>query len=118
GSRRDGLRIRSLELQPTDAPRVFRYNIMLSRVGQDDASVDGRLEVFIDGLQAGKKARLELANLSKEHSQKTIPFEFKHFQAIPATGRFADLTLPEGFVAEKIVVRATVKGQDPLERTF
>jgi len=118
GSRRDGLRIRSLELQSTDAPRVFRYNIMLSRVGQEDASVDGQLEVFIDGHQSGKKVRLELAELSSEHPQKAIPFEFKHFQAIPATGRFADLTLPEGFVAEKIVVRATVKGQDPLERTF
>lgn len=118
GSRRDGLRIRSFDVQPTDTPRAFRYNIMLSRVGQEDSSIKGQLQIFIDGTQAGKQSRLDLSALSAEHPQKMIPFEFKHFQAIPATGRFADLTLPKGFVAEKIVVRATVKGQPPLERTF
>lgn len=118
GSRRDGLRIRSFEVQPTDASGTFRYNIMLSRVGQEDSSIKGSLQVFIEGARAGKAVRLDLAKLSSEHTQKTIPFEFKHFQAIPATGRFADLKLPVGFVAESIVVRATVAGQEPLERTF
>jgi hypothetical protein len=118
GSRRDGLRIRSFDIQPTDASGTFRYNIMLSRVGQEDSSIKGSLQVFVDGAQAGKAVRLDLAKLSSEHTQKTIPFEFKHFQAIPATGRFAELKLPVGFVAESIVVRAMVAGQESLERTF
>lgn len=118
GSRREGLRIRSFELQSTADPRVFRYSIMLSRVGPDNATLAGNLEVSLVGRSAGKEARLELEKLSSEHKEPAIAFEFKHFQAIPTTGRSAELKLPADFEPEKIVVKAQVDGQDPLERTF
>ena len=49
---------------------------------------------------------------------QAIPFAFKHFQAIPEAGRFAELRLPEGFVPREVKVAAEVQGEKPLLRTF
>ncbi|WP_372865784.1 DUF6776 family protein [Pseudomonas sp.] len=121
-SRREGLRIRAFELQATDRPLHFRYKILLSRVGKDDKPIEGQLVVTVEGRQDGKAVSLELAaltqNLPDQFSGQVIPFAFKHFQAIPEAGRFAELKLPDGFIAHQIRVRAEIKGEKPLERTF
>lgn len=121
-SRREGLRIRAFELQATDRPGHFRYKILLSRVGKDDKPLDGQLVVTVEGRQGGKAVSLELAALTQDLPDQfrgqMIPFAFKHFQAIPEAGRFAELKLPDGFTAHQIKVRAEIKGEKPLERTF
>jgi cell division protein FtsL len=121
-SRREGLRIRAFELQATDTPRRFRYKLLLSRVGKDDKPLQGQLRVTVEGRQAGKDVSLALADLTlglpDQFSEKAIVFTFKHFQAIPEAGRFAELKLPEGFEPRQVRVRAEVKGEKPLERTF
>ena len=121
-SRREGLRIRAFELQATDSPELFRYKILLSRVGKGEAPLEGQLHVSIVGKQGEQDVTLELAALSADlpdalHEQP-ITFVFKHFQAIPEAGRFAELKLPEGFVPREIKVRAEVQGEKPLLRTF
>ncbi|NQD93323.1 hypothetical protein HP532_11765 [Pseudomonas sp. CrR25] len=121
-SRREGLRIRTFELQATDKPRHFRYKLLLSRVGKDDKPLAGQLQVTVEGRQGGKAANLELAPLTRglpdELPGQVISFSFKHFQAIPEAGRFAELKLPEGFEPSQVRVRAEVKGEKPFERTF
>ncbi|WP_298184587.1 DUF6776 family protein [uncultured Pseudomonas sp.] len=121
-SRREGLRIKTFELQATDRPGHFRYKILLSRVGKGEKPLEGQLQVSIVGAQAGKNVTLELAALSADLPdalpEQPITFAFKHFQAIPEAGRFAELKLPEGFVPSEIKVRAEVKGEKPLLRTF
>ncbi len=118
-SRREGLRIRAFELHGTDQPQRFRFRLMLSRVGKDDQPIKGTLRVRVIGRQDGKEASLELAALSSEMAQQGVVFSFKHFQAIPEAGRFAELELPEGFSPRQVKVRAQVDGQQkPLERTF
>ncbi|QLC72588.1 hypothetical protein LPB260_17640 [Pseudomonas sp. LPB0260] len=121
-SRREGLRIRAFELQATDTPRQFRYKLLLSRVGKDDKPLQGQLRVTVEGRQGGKDVSLALADLTQglpeQFSEKAIVFTFKHFQAIPEAGRFAELKLPEGFEPRQVRVRAEVKGEKPLERTF
>ncbi|WP_439859921.1 DUF6776 family protein [Pseudomonas sp. MBLB4136] len=121
-SRREGLRIRAFELQATDTPRHFRYKLLLSRVGKDDKPLQGKLRVTVEGRQGGKDVSLALAELTQglpdQFSEEAIVFTFKHFQAIPEAGRFAELKLPEGFEPRQVRVRAEVKGEKPLERTF
>jgi len=121
-SRREGLRIRAFELQATDRPMHFRYKILLSRVGKDVKPLEGQLVVTVEGRQGGKAVSLQLATLTQDlpdqFSGQVIPFAFKHFQAIPEAGRFAELKLPDGFAPQQIRVRAEVKGEKPLERTF
>ena len=72
--------------------------------------------------QGEQDVTLELAALSADLPdalpEQPITFVFKHFQAIPEAGRFAELKLPEGFVPREIKVRAEVQGEKPLLRTF
>jgi hypothetical protein len=122
GSRREGLRIKAFEVQATDSPQLFRYKILLSRLGKGDEPLQGQLRVTVLGSQAGRETELELLALTKGLADalpgQDIPFAFKHFQAIPAAERFAELKLPEGFVPREIKVRAEVQGDKPLLRTF
>jgi len=121
-SRREGLRIRSFEVQATDKPMHYRYKILLSRVGKDDKPLEGELAVVVEGRQGGKEVRLPLAELTQDLPDQfrgqVMLFSFKHFQAIPDAGRFAELKLPDGFTPHQVRVRAEVKGEKPLERTF
>ncbi|WP_425914106.1 DUF6776 family protein [Pseudomonas sp. GWSMS-1] len=121
-SRREGLRIKTFELQATDRPEYFRYKILLSRVGKGEAPLEGQLQVSIVGQQGEQPLTLELAALSTglpdALPEQAFAFSFKHFQAIPEAGRFAELKLPEGFVPREIKVRAEVQGEKPLLRTF
>lgn len=121
-SRREGLRIKTFELQATDRPEHFRYKILLSRVGKGETPLEGQLQVLIVGKQGEQDVTLELAALGADLPDalpgQSIAFAFKHFQAIPEAGRFAELKLPEGFTPREIKVRAEVKGEKPLLRTF
>jgi cell division protein FtsB len=121
-SRRKGLRIRTFELQATDTPQLFRYKLLLSRVGKDEKVLEGKLQVTVEGVQGDKQVSLELATLTQglpdQLDDQVIHFAFKHFQAIPEAGRFAELKLPDGFMPRQVKVRAEIKGEKPLERTF
>lgn len=118
GTRREGVRIKAFELQATDKSTHFRYKILLSRVGKGEEPLEGQLQVAIVGKQGDQDVTLDLASLQADESVQSFNFAFKHFQAIPEAGRFAELLLPEGFIPREIKVRAEVKGQNPLLRTF
>tara|TARA_Y100001951_G_scaffold28627_1_gene22437 strand:- start:4813 stop:5556 length:744 start_codon:yes stop_codon:yes gene_type:complete len=117
-SRREGLRIRTFELQATDVPRRFRYKLLMSRVGASDEALQGKMRVTVEGRQGGKTASLALSTLSDDVSENPIPFSFKHFQSFPEAGRFGELQLPEGFEPLQVKVQAEVEGDKPLNRTF
>lgn len=119
-SRVDGLLIRSVDIHPTEQAGLFRFKIMLSRVGKDDKPLQGRLHVQVDGRQAGKAKSLQLGQLSGDlpegSTDQSIPFAFKHLQAIPEGGRLGELQLPEGFEPKQIRIKADVEGGKPVER--
>ena len=118
-SRREGLRIRAFQLQSTDDPRRFRFQILLSRVGPDERPLEGTLLVELRGRQGGRSRNLSLTTLAETVPAEGLPFAFRHFQAIPEGGQFAELVLPEGFEPLEVRLRARVKGQRlPLERSF
>lgn len=117
-SRREGIRIRAFELQATDEPQLFRYKLLMSRVGSGDQALQGHLRITVEGQHHGKVAALELAALSDEVSEESIAFSFKHFQSFPDAGRFGELRLPEGFEPRQVKVQAQVKGDKALTRTF
>lgn len=119
-ARVDGLLIRSFDIHPTEQAGLFRFKIMLSRVGKDDKPMQGRLHVQVDGRQAGKAKSLLLTQLSGDlpdgSTEQSIPFAFKHLQAIPEGGRLGELQLPEGFEPKQIRIKADVEGGKPVER--
>ncbi|UUD62917.1 hypothetical protein D16iCDA_14550 [Pseudomonas seleniipraecipitans] len=119
-SRADGLLIRSVDIHPTEQTGLFRFKIMLSRVGKDDKPMKGRLHVQVDGRQAGEAKSLQLRQLSDDlpsgATKQSIPFAFKHLQVIPEGGRLGQLRLPEGFEPVQIRIKAEVEGGKPVER--
>lgn len=118
-SSREGLQIRSFELQSTQDSRRFRFKILLSRVGSDAQALQGSLQVELRGLLKGKHASLSLAELGAALPADGLGFAFRHFQAIPEGAGFAELLLPEGFEPQEVRVLARVEGQrQPLERSF
>ncbi len=121
-SRREGLRIGAFELHAGETPTHFRYRLVLGRVGAADAPLAGRLRLTLIGRQAGKDTEVDLAPLSRglpDPKEAAIPFGFKHFQAIPDAGRYAELTLPAGFEPRQVKVRADVEGKgEAQERLF
>lgn len=118
-SSREGLRIRAFQLQSTSDPRRFRFQVLLSRVGSDEQPLEGRLQVELRGRQGGRSRSLPLAELAATVPVEGLPFAFRHFQAIPEGGQFAELEMPEGFEPLEVLLRARVKGQrQPLERSF
>lgn len=117
--KREGLRIRSFELQSTEDPRRFRFRVLLSRVGSDQQPLEGLLRIELRGLQAGRSRNLTLDTLVEAVPSEGLPFAFRHFQAIPGPGQFAEMTLPEGFEPLEVHLRARVKGtRQERERSF
>ncbi|OLU12840.1 hypothetical protein BVH01_20940 [Pseudomonas sp. PA1(2017)] len=119
-SKVNGLLIRSFDIHPAEAPGVYRFKLMLSRIGKDDKPLQGRLNVQLEGSMNGKAKSLPLTQLSGDlpegSTEKAIPFAFKHLQAIPDGGRLGELRIPEGFVPKRIRIKADVEGGKAVER--
>jgi hypothetical protein len=120
-SRQNALNIKAFELLPTEMEGRYRYKVLLNRLGKGDKPLQGQLHISVTGRQDGKTLRLPLAELVKgvpDAQEAPIAFVFKHFLAIPEAAQFAELQLPPGFVAEKVMVRAEIKGQKDVVQTF
>lgn len=115
-----GLLIRSFDIHATETAGVYRFKLMLSRIGKDDKPLQGRLNVQLEGSMGGKAKNLPLSQLSGDlpegSTEKAIPFAFKHLQAIPDGGRLGELRIPEGFVPKRIRIKADVEGGKAVER--
>lgn len=116
-SRREGLEIRSVDVLPGDETGVFRYRVMLSRIGKDDGEIRGALRIRILGTRSDKAATIDMAD--ENDPSGPYAFAFRHFQALPGGARYADIRLPANFKPARIEAIASVEGQDaPVERTF
>lgn len=117
-AKEEGVRIRAFETLAGEEPNVFRYRLLLSRVGKREKPVTGHVDVTIEGQRDGKAVKLPLSELSEDLPGDSISFNFKHFQSFPEAGRLAELRLPDGFEPEQIRVRAETEGEKPMERVF
>ena len=72
-SRREGLRIKTFELQATDRPEHFRYKILLSRVGKGETPLEGQLQVSIVGKQAGQDVTLRTGGVERRTCRMRLP---------------------------------------------
>lgn len=112
-----GIRIQAFELQHTDEPGVFRYKVMVSRVGNESDTVEADLHIQVQGKLNGKAAKLSLAELTGGRDE-SLALEFRYFQVVPANGNTAELTLPTGFVPEQVHLTAERNGKQLLEQTM
>ena len=98
-----GLMIGELSINATDKPRHFNLRLVIQQIAAKHALLTGSAVVKVEGIMEGKSEILSLSELLPKLSRNNFKLRFKYFQAIDV-----EFTLPEGFEAKKIQVRANV----------
>lgn len=117
GNASSGLVIEGVELQPLDAPRSFRFRLVVVQQGQHKSASKATVKVAVegsDGLSPQTHDLLMLAGFDK--AQRTI--SLRYFQVVEGTA-----VLPEGFAPSRLTVgveRSAARGlaSTRAERSF
>lgn len=87
-----------------NASGEYKYNVVIKQIVAKHQKVSGYLTLVLVGKQAGEPANLTLKDISSDVSKERIRLNFKYFQRIEG-----DMTLPEGFVPEKIEMKVVIQ---------
>jgi len=101
-----GLKIDSFELSPTGDVKRFRYKFVLTQVADNSRYVEGSVRFNLVGMLNSVKKTLALEQVSLLDSVTGEKFRFKYFQDFNG-----ELTLPEGFTPEQVIIVAKSKGR-------
>jgi len=93
------LAVHHMELQATHSPRVNLLVFTLTQNLRWASSIAGRIQLSVDGIQDGVAKHLDSKQLLAE-SAEPLTFQFKYFQQFERL-----ITLPEGFVANRLTIR-------------
>jgi len=93
------LAVHHMELQATRSPRVYLLVFTLTQNLRWASSIAGRIQLGVDGIQAGVAKHLDSKQLLAE-SAEPLTFQFKYFQQFERL-----ITLPEGFEANRVTIR-------------
>ncbi|HDZ57916.1 MAG TPA: hypothetical protein ENI17_14675 [Pseudomonas xinjiangensis] len=113
-----GLRIQAFELQATETAGVFRYKVMVSRVGSEAETTQAKLFIDVLGTQNGKKAKKSLSSMTRADDDQGLDLDFRYFQVVPPNSAQAELSLPDGFKPESVHLRAEHDGKKLVEQVF
>lgn len=93
-----GLNVAALSLTPVPGTHGYTFNVTLLQTSRGSASpIHGKLTLAIEGVQGGKAARYDWAQLADARQRDGLPFAFKYFQQLRGM-----LVLPAGFVPARI----------------
>jgi cell division protein FtsB len=102
-----GLKIRNFTVEPGTEPGWYLVKIVLIQAKDHGRQVSGVVDLSIDGQLAGEAKTLALADLRQTAGVTGGPaFSFRYFQELEES-----LSLPEGFVPEKINIEVRPKGR-------
>jgi len=101
-----GLKIDSFELLSTGDVKRFRYKFVLTQVADNSRYVEGSVRFDLVGTLNGTKKTLALAQISLLEESAGEKFRFKYFQDFSG-----ELTLPEDFIPEQVIIVAQSKGR-------
>ncbi|MGM0450408.1 MAG: DUF6776 family protein [Pseudomonadota bacterium] len=109
-----GLQVFRMDLDPTSNPDRWRYNLVLSQIGDNNRFVSGHVKVHLVGYVGEERQRLPLHRISDSREDNEIDFRFRYFQSVDG-----DMTIPDGFEPHSIQVTAvTDEGREESEREF
>ena len=93
------LTVHSVEIQPTQSPRVYRITVSLTQNLRWASVISGQVELGVEGIRNGVAEHLTNAQLLPE-SAEPLSFQFKHFELLESL-----ITLPEGYVASRLIIQ-------------
>lgn len=111
-----GVRIQAFELQRTDIVGIFRYKVMVSRVGSESDTVQARLLLTLKGRQGDEEVSYPLKELTTSRTEY-LALNFRYFQVVPGNDD-AELVLPLGFEPEQIELKVEHDGKTLIEQTL
>lgn len=100
---RSGVRVRSFEVLPGEAPRDYNLRLLVVQNPQRSGRAEGRLELRLEGRMNGEDTSLALEALGATPQ----PYEFLYFQDLEI-----DVTLPERFEPESATVTLHPEGRN------
>ena len=107
-----GLVISQHDIATTSTAGVYSYKLVLRQLDADgDSYLVGFVNVNIVGSQGEEQMIVPLREVSKEQDLLDIRLRFKYFQNIEGW-----LTLPEGFVPERVQIAAV--STEPVEKNI
>ncbi|MEH6358236.1 MAG: DUF6776 family protein [Pseudomonadales bacterium] len=98
-----GLQVDRLGVEKLSTARNFKFKWVLTQVGKNSKYLSGNTSLELVGKLAGVEKVLSLKDVVSE--ELNLKFKFRYFQNFSI-----QVELPEQFVAEKILLSATVAG--------
>ncbi|MBU2478617.1 MAG: hypothetical protein KKA36_05960 [Gammaproteobacteria bacterium] len=109
-----GIEARDFDLKPARGAGRYRFSFMLTQSSGKEQLARGVVRISVEGVLDGKSKQLTLSELTQSGDSE-FAYRFRYFQAIKG-----ELQLPEGFDAERVVIKAipTSAPKLPLEWIF
>ena len=101
----NGLQIEKLELEATLDPHRYRYNLVMTQMGDNKNVLKGFAEVSVLGVQGDSSLTIPLKDLSEGMTGNKIKLGYRYFQNIKG-----EMTLPAGFIPQQVRVVARTEG--------
>lgn len=94
-----GLRIQSLEVEPSDGEGRYLLRLLLVQSIVHNRRVSGAVKLQLDGIKDGQMVSFDAAELVAGGGQHDMAYEFRYFQSLET-----ELALPAGFEPQRVVV--------------
>lgn len=98
-----GVSLREPEIVPGPAEGQFAYRLIVQQIAAKHALVKGNLSAVLEGTYQGQAQSHPLATLDAEPEEGLPPLKFRYFQSLSG-----EITLPDGFVAQRLTVTAQI----------
>lgn len=115
GDVQPGLRIHRFTLEEGAAPGEYHYELVLTQLKRNDRYITGVVDWIISGSMLGEQGELALAGVTNPPARQ-LNFRFRYFQDLSG-----QITLPEGFEAERVILSIKPEGKGklpPVEQAF
>ena len=107
-----GLNVESFKLYSAGEENLFRYELVLTQVLNNDRLVQGAVTLRLQGVSEGELLEKDFRELSPNDSVKE-DLRFRYFQRLEG-----DIRLPDGLMPREVVVLLAPKGRKKVEKTF
>jgi hypothetical protein len=109
-----GIDAQDFDLKPSRGAGRYRFSFMLTQASGKEQIARGVVRFSVVGMLDGKSKSLSLTELTQSGDSE-FSYRFRYFQAIKG-----ELQLPEGFDAERVIIKAipTSAPKLPLEWIF
>ena len=94
-----GINLQSFEMKQKINQNQHNYKLVLTKRGESNRKLRGRVRVTIRGEDNGKAREMKLSDIKLENPGKTIKFDFKYFQVLQG-----DIEFPEKFTPYEVEI--------------